>query len=210
MKLKCFSTVATIVFAVAEEPLRNTPVIAPARTASPSGCAVSLSANVGRLVRSVATIVVRVAIPRFLDAPSVFTGEFRFRVARARMTDGRIFVRPIATIIVSIAFPRPEDTTAGRVAFEFIFRTWNVAALFIRSVSAVVHTIAKSCGSGAVVIETLELPGFTEALFASAGLVRSVLAILFSVALPVKRNATIVFASAPMLTFSKWKMRNLK
>ena len=173
MKLKSFSTVATIVFAVAEEPLRNTTVIAPSRTASPSGCAVSLSANVGRLVRSVATIVVRVAIPRFLDAPSVFT-------------------------------------TAGRVAFEFIFRTWNVAALFIRSVSAVVHTIAKSCGCGAVVIETLKLPGFTEALFASAGLVRSVLAILFSVALPVKRNATIVFASAPMLTFSKWKMRNLK
>lgn len=55
--------ITAIVFAVAEEPLRNTAVIAPLRTASPSSCAVSLSAYVSRLVGSVTAIVIRIAIP---------------------------------------------------------------------------------------------------------------------------------------------------
>ena len=119
------------------------------------------------------------------------------------MTDGRIFIGTVAAVIVSVAFPCPQDTTTGRVAFEFVLGARDVAVAFIRAVAAIVDTVAQSRGRRAIMVEALELPGFTETFFASAGLVRSVLAILFSVALPVKRNTAVVFASAPMLTYLK-------
>lgn len=53
-----------------------------ARTTLPAGGAVSLAAHVRRLVAIVAAIVVRVAHPHFLDAPTVLTGELGARVAR--------------------------------------------------------------------------------------------------------------------------------
>lgn len=155
----------------------------------------------GRLVRSIAAIVIRVAVPRFLDAPSVLAGEFRVSVARAGMTNGRIFIRAVTTIVVAVAFPRSQDTAAGRIALEFVLRARNVAVLFIRSVAAVIYAIAECRGRGAVVILTLELSGFTESFQTRTGLVRSVLTIFFSVAFPVERNATVVFASATMLSF---------
>lgn len=193
--------VATVVFSVAEEPLRNTTVIAPARTTSPSGRAVALPTNVGRLVRSVSAVVVRVAVPRFLDAASVLAREFRFRIARSRVTNGRIFIRSIAAVVVPVAFPSAQDTTAGRITFEFVLRARNIAVTFVRSISAIIDSVAKGRGRRAVVVVALELAGFAETLLARAGLVRSVLAILFSVAFPVERNTTIVFSSATMLSY---------
>jgi hypothetical protein len=117
------------------------------------------------------------------------------------MTNGRIFIRAVTTIVVAVAFPRSQDTAAGRIALEFVLRARNVAVLFIRSVAAVIYAIAECRGRGAVVILTLELSGFTESFQTRTGLVRSVLTIFFSVAFPVERNATVVFASATMLSF---------
>lgn len=194
------NTIATIVFAIAEKPLWNATVIAPARTASPSSRAVSLSANVGRLVRSVAAVVIRVTIPRFLDAASVLASEFRFRIARSRMTNSWIFIRSVATVVIAIAFPRSENTTTGRIALEFVLRTRDVAVAFVRTVAAIVDTVAKRRGRRAVVVVTLELTGLAESFLTGARFVCSVLTILFAVTFPVERNATVVFASATMLT----------
>ena len=73
----------TIVFTIAEEPLRDASVVAPLRTTAPTGGTIPLAANVSGFIGSVAAIVVRVAVPRFLDAPAVLAGEFRFRIAGA-------------------------------------------------------------------------------------------------------------------------------
>ena len=48
----------TIVFTIAEEPLRDASVVAPFRTTAPTGGTISLAANVGGFIGSVPTIVV--------------------------------------------------------------------------------------------------------------------------------------------------------
>lgn len=55
--------VPAIVFAVAEQPLRNASVVGASRTPLPAVGAVTLPTLVGRFVRVVAAIVVKVAHP---------------------------------------------------------------------------------------------------------------------------------------------------
>lgn len=115
------------------------------------------------------------------------------------MANGRIFVGTVATVVVTVALPGTQNATTSGIALELVLGTWNVAIALVRSISAIVDAVAQSRSGCAVVVVTLELSGFAETFFASAGLVRSVLTILFSIALPVERNATVVFASASML-----------
>ena len=195
------ASVTTIVLSIAEQPLRNAAVVAPLGTAAPSGGAVALAANVSRFVASVSAVVVGIAVPRLLDAAAVLAGEFRFRIARAGVTNCRIFVASVAAVVVSVTFPGAQDAAAGRVALEFVLRTRNVAVPLVGSISAIVHSVAQGGGRGAVVVVALELSGFAEALLASSDrFVGSVLAILLSIALPVERNAAVVLASAPVLS----------
>jgi len=56
-------TIAAVILAVAEQPLRNASVIRVSWTSLPPGRAVPLSTHVRRLVTIVAAIVVRVAHP---------------------------------------------------------------------------------------------------------------------------------------------------
>ena len=48
----------------------------------PTCCAVFISANVGRLVTVVTTVVIEIAFPQNWDTFAVVAGKFRFRIAR--------------------------------------------------------------------------------------------------------------------------------
>ena len=48
----------------------------------PTCCAVFISANVGRLVTVVTTVIIEIAFPQNWDTFAVVAGEFRFRIAR--------------------------------------------------------------------------------------------------------------------------------
>ena len=48
----------------------------------PTCCAVFISANVGRLVTVVTTVVIEIAFPQNWDTFAVVAREFRFRIAR--------------------------------------------------------------------------------------------------------------------------------
>lgn len=205
-----FITVSTIVLAVAEEPLRYAPVVAPVGTALPAGRAVALPANVRRLVRPVAAVVVRVAVPRLLDAPAVLARKLRLGVARARVADGRILVGSVAAVVVSVALPRAQDAAARRVALELVLGTGDVAVALVRAVAAVVDAVAERRRRRAVVVGALELAGLAEALLARARLVRAVLAVALAVALPVERDAPVVLASASVLSCDRFLKMDFK
>lgn len=77
------AVVATVVLAVAEQPLGYAAIVGLAGTALPAIGTVALAAHVRRLIGVVATIVIEVAHPQLLYAASVLAGEFRVRIAGA-------------------------------------------------------------------------------------------------------------------------------
>lgn len=193
-------SITTIVLPVAEEPLRNAAIVAPFGTTSPSGGTIPLAADVCRFVRSITAVIVGIAIPRLLNAASVLAGKLGFGVARPRVANGWIFVTSVTAVVVTIALPRTQNAPTRRIAFELVLRAGNVAILFIRAISAVVGAITQRRRCRAVVVHALELTRFTEALLARAWLIRSVTTILFSVTLPVQRNAPVVISTTSVLT----------
>ena len=195
-------TVTTVILAIAEQPLRNATVIAPLGTPAPAGSAVPLTTNVRRFIGSIAAVVIGVAVPTLLDAPSVLAGEFRVGVARPRVTDGRILVASVAAVVVAVALPRAHDAASGRVALELVLGTGDVAVLLVRAVAAVVRPVAQRRRRRAVVVGALELAGLAETLLARARLVRTVAAVRFPVAFPVERDAAVVLTTASVLTYN--------
>ena len=73
--------VPAVVLAVAEQPLWDAPVVGRAWTSSPSSGAVSVPAEVSRLVCVVAAVVVVVAVPQLGDALAVPALELSLVVA---------------------------------------------------------------------------------------------------------------------------------
>lgn len=73
--------VATIILAIAVQPLRDASVIGMARTTFPADCAVLVSADVSWLVTVITTVIVKVTAPEDRDASTVGAGELGFRMA---------------------------------------------------------------------------------------------------------------------------------
>lgn len=75
-------TVAAIVFPVTEQPFRYATVVGVAWTTLPTRRTILLATYVGWFVAVIATVVVGVTHPYFLDASAVLTGELSARIAR--------------------------------------------------------------------------------------------------------------------------------
>ena len=112
-----------------------------------------------------------------------------------------IFIRAIRAILVSITLPSSKDTPTGVMALEHVFRAIMIAKSFIRVVSTIIQAIANSSGQGTIFVITLELSRLANPFRARGWFVRSILAILFTVATPMMRNTSVIltFGSASML-----------
>lgn len=75
--------IPTVVLPVAEQPLRNAPIVGLARATRPTGRTVPLPAHVRRLVRIVPAVVVKVTHPQLRNAAPVLAAELRVRIARS-------------------------------------------------------------------------------------------------------------------------------
>lgn len=152
-----------------------------------------------RLIGSIATIVVPIAIPSSRNTPVIGATE-TVLWTRTLSTVQHIFVRVITTIIVSIAQPVRLHTNVGFLTLQMvlwacrILRTHFMCLIRGVRVLAVVHSIANLCLRNTASIQTSEFPVLARSV-GTAFLVRAVLAVVVMIAFPRLKNATPVLAS---------------
>jgi len=157
--------ISAVIFSITEQPLGNTSVIVVVRAPPPSIRAVSLTANMSRLVTVVPTVVVKVAMPQFEDTFSVVAREFGLLVAFSLIAF--IFIGSIQTIRVSVTLPGSQNAfSIGTL--ELMFGALMAALFLIAVVSTIVSTITKSGDQGAIVVFALELTISTDTFRACA------------------------------------------
>jgi len=193
--------VATVVFAVAEEPTRDTPVIVSRRTLLPTGTTVPIPTPVRRFVRIITAIVIEVTEPEFGNAFAVFALILRVFIALPRMTDRRVLIGAVGAVVIAVALPRVGDTPAGGPAFEAVFAAIGAAETFVRFVATVGDTVADpDPGDTGVVI-----PALKHSRFAHKGravhLIRPVPTVLIAVARPEDRYTPVIGRLTPVLPF---------
>lgn len=192
--------VAAIVLTIAEQPLRNAPVVGLSGATAPPGSTIPLSAHVGWFVRVIATIVIEIAHPQLWNTATVLAAELRLRIARSFMTNLRIFIASVLTIRVTIALPAVQNTPSTRFTLKVRHRARQIAVLLIAAIPTVICSITNRRRRSTVSVATLERTSTAVSCWTGLRFVRLVLAVRFAVTLPEPRNALLIGSTAPVLS----------
>uniref|UniRef100_A0A2M4D189 Secreted protein n=1 Tax=Anopheles darlingi TaxID=43151 RepID=A0A2M4D189_ANODA len=111
----------------------------------------------------------------------------------------RILVATILAVGIAIALPAVENAATARLTLEVGHRAGQIAALLVRTVPAVIRTVADRRRRCAVAIATLERTGPAVPCRAAVRFVRRILTVRFAVAPPEPRYALLVRTAAPVL-----------
>lgn len=108
-------------------------------------------------------------------------------------TNGRILVATIFTIGIPIAFPGVMHAAAVGFTFKLEFPAFERALSFVAFVTAIVNSVTNRHARRAISVRALEHAWPTNPRRATRRLIRTVLAILFSVASAYnfRRNSSV-------------------
>lgn len=99
--MRLVTIIATIIFAIAEEPAWDATIVVTRWTLLPAGATISVPTQVSRFVRVVAAVIVKVAVPQLGNALAVVAAILRVLVALSMMAELRVFVRAIRAVVVA-------------------------------------------------------------------------------------------------------------
>lgn len=198
MSIVFVTIVQAIVVAVADINAWNTVSIV-TRKQITEACASFRLAVLWRLIGSVATVVVAIAVPRGRDASMVGTPETVLRT-RSLRTMQYILVRIVTAVIVTVAQPIRFDADVGLLALQMVIGTrrilWTHFMRFVgrRIVLAVVDPVADLCLRNATSVLARELSVDARRIRAAL-LVRTVFAVVLVVTLPRLEDTPSVVAA---------------